>query len=69
VTTDQGVALAGPFADWPAALLARARVVAQMRADLERERRSAQFIAARCAVVAVRWGVLVGAWQRFHSLE
>lgn len=66
VATDQGVVLAGPFADWPRALLARARVVAQLRADLEREDRSPAFIAGRCAAVAPRWGVLIGAWQRFE---
>lgn len=69
MATDQGVPLAGPFTDWPRALFARERVVAQLRADLERERRSADFVAARCAAVAVRWGVLVGAWQRFQPLE
>ncbi len=69
VATDQGVVLAGPCADWPQALLARARVLARLREDLEREGRSSAFIASRCAVVAPRWGVLIGAWQRFEPVD
>lgn len=67
VATDQGVVLAGPFRDYPAAILGHARVAERLRAALMREQASAVFIAGRLLAVAPRWGVLVGAHQHFEA--
>ncbi len=68
VATDQGVVLAGPYDDWPRALVGHARAVARIREALEREQRPPCFVAERCLAVAPRWGVLSGAWQHFEPL-
>lgn len=68
VATDQGVVLAGPYDDWPVALVGHARTIARLRDALEQDRRTASFIAERCAAVAPRWGELTGAWQHFRPV-
>ncbi len=68
VATDQGVVLAGPYDDWPVALVGHARTIARLRESLERDRRTELFIAERCAAVAPRWGALTGAWQHFRPV-
>jgi hypothetical protein len=69
VATDQGVVLAGPFADRAAAWAARGAVITKLRADLMRDRRPGWFVARRLRAVQVRFGVLTGPWQHLQSLS
>jgi len=67
VVTDQGVVLAGPYDDRADARMAYDVVVAELRHDLMRARKSGQFIHERVAAVGVRWGRTVGAWGGFEA--
>lgn len=69
VATDQGVVLAGPFPEQATAWAARRTVLANLRADLMRDRRPGWFVAQQLRAVRVCFGTLVGPWRQLRPMD